>query len=178
MTSYCIKRRGDTSAARHHPDQPQPFTTTRVVRVPIENRSPPPTSSRVQTTNADPDRMRRGQDFGRSARRSCTPARIAATFKRRSNAARSILWHITSIPNADCPGNPRLPAQRYLIDHLAAIGLRYWQVLPVNPTDSSGRHTRDPRLSRATPSCWETRPNFSALTALQARRRLVPVEFL
>lgn len=46
-----------------------------------------------------------------------------------------VACHITSVPNADGPGTLGDPARRF-VDHLAKMGLRYWQVLPVNPTDS------------------------------------------
>ena len=46
--------------------------------------------------------------------------------------------HITSVPTDDGrPGTLGAPARRF-VDHLAAMGLTYWQVLPVNPTDSFG----------------------------------------
>lgn len=51
-----------------------------------------------------------------------------------------IIAHITSIPNPDhpeFPGTLGAPARRF-IDWLAACGQRYWQVLPVNPTDEFG----------------------------------------
>ncbi len=51
-----------------------------------------------------------------------------------------VLCHITSLPNLERPGNPGTlgePARRF-IDDLAAAGQKYWQVLPVNPTDGFG----------------------------------------
>lgn len=46
-----------------------------------------------------------------------------------------IVCHITSVPTDDGkPGTIGAPTRRF-IDHLAAMGIRYWQVLPVNPTD-------------------------------------------
>lgn len=49
-----------------------------------------------------------------------------------------IVCHITSIPTDDGrPGTLGAPALRF-IDHLAQMGMTYWQVLPVNPTDSFG----------------------------------------
>lgn len=45
------------------------------------------------------------------------------------------MCHITSVPTDDGkPGTIGAPTRRF-IDHLAAMGMRYWQVLPVNPTD-------------------------------------------
>ena len=46
-----------------------------------------------------------------------------------------VVCHITSVPNDGRPGTLGAPARRF-IDHLAAMGMRYWQVLPVNPTDA------------------------------------------
>ena len=51
-----------------------------------------------------------------------------------------IIAHITSLPNPAHPGKPGTlgePARRF-IDWLADGGQRYWQVLPVNPTDDFG----------------------------------------
>ena len=51
-----------------------------------------------------------------------------------------IIAHITSLPNLAHPGKPGTlgePARRF-IDWLADGGQRYWQVLPVNPTDDFG----------------------------------------
>ena len=46
-----------------------------------------------------------------------------------------VIAHVTSIPNGERPGTLGAPARRF-IDHLADMGMRYWQVLPVNPTDA------------------------------------------
>ncbi|EHF02916.1 hypothetical protein HMPREF1008_00561 [Olsenella sp. oral taxon 809 str. F0356] len=51
-----------------------------------------------------------------------------------------VLAHVTSIPNRDHPGQPGTlgePCRRF-VDYLAAAHQRYWQVLPVNPTDGFG----------------------------------------
>ena len=53
------------------------------------------------------------------------------------NRGWGVVCHITSVPNADGPGTLGAPARRF-IDHLAAMGASYWQVLPVNPTDQFG----------------------------------------
>ena len=46
-----------------------------------------------------------------------------------------VICHITSMPNeGGHPGTLGEPAKRF-VDHLAAMGMRYWQVLPVNPAD-------------------------------------------
>ena len=47
-----------------------------------------------------------------------------------------VICHITSLPSdkGRTTGTLGVPARRF-IDHLSAMGMRYWQVLPVNPTD-------------------------------------------
>ena len=48
-----------------------------------------------------------------------------------------VLCHITSVPNASGPGTLGAPAKRF-VDWLADAGVKYWQVLPVNPADGYG----------------------------------------
>ncbi len=48
-----------------------------------------------------------------------------------------ILCAITSVPNERGPGNIGEPAKRF-VDFLESAGQRYWQILPVNPTDEYG----------------------------------------
>ena len=50
-----------------------------------------------------------------------------------------VICHITSLPGEKpgMPGTLGAPAQRF-VDLLASAGMRYWQVLPVNPTDEYG----------------------------------------
>lgn len=48
-----------------------------------------------------------------------------------------VLAHITSVPNGGSPGTLGEPAMRFL-EWLHAAGVRYWQILPVNPTDTYG----------------------------------------
>ena len=48
-----------------------------------------------------------------------------------------VLCHVTSVPNNGKPGTLGAPAKRF-VDWLASCGQRYWQVLPVNPTDEFG----------------------------------------
>ncbi len=50
-----------------------------------------------------------------------------------------VVCHITSVPGMKPGGRGTLgaPAKRF-VDHLVAMGARYWQVLPVNPTDAYG----------------------------------------
>ena len=48
-----------------------------------------------------------------------------------------VLCHITSLPNEKGPGNIGEPAKRF-IEFLAASGQKYWQILPLNPTDEHG----------------------------------------
>ena len=46
-----------------------------------------------------------------------------------------VVCHITSVPASNGrQGTLGVPSRRF-IDHLATMGFRYWQVLPVNPTD-------------------------------------------
>ena len=64
--------------------------------------------------------------------------------------AMGVVAHITSVPNEveddstalvgdkiSRPGTLGTPSKRF-VDYLAAAGQRYWQVLPVNPTDEFG----------------------------------------
>ncbi len=54
-----------------------------------------------------------------------------------------VLCHVTSLPHGDArgeslgPGTLGAPARRF-IDMLADVGARYWQILPLNPTDAYG----------------------------------------
>ena len=48
-----------------------------------------------------------------------------------------VVCHITSVPNLGRPGTLGAPARAF-VDYLARTGQRYWQILPVNPTDSFG----------------------------------------
>ena len=48
-----------------------------------------------------------------------------------------VLAHVTSLPSANGQGTLGSCARDFL-DWLAAAGVRYWQVLPVNPTDEHG----------------------------------------
>ena len=48
-----------------------------------------------------------------------------------------VLCHITSLPSDKGPGNIGEPAKRF-VDFLAAAGQKYWQILPLNPTDEHG----------------------------------------
>ena len=59
--------------------------------------------------------------------------RLGATMPRGSG----VLSHITSLPNADGPGSIGAPAKRF-VDFLAEAGQKYWQILPLNPTDEHG----------------------------------------
>lgn len=48
-----------------------------------------------------------------------------------------VLAHITSVPNANRRGTLGKPSRDF-VDYLASCGQRYWQILPVNPTDEWG----------------------------------------
>ncbi len=121
--------------------------------------------------------------YGHSDRPWCIPVRSSA-FKRRSSAApassrtsphfptqvaRAPSAHplaalsIISLPpacaigrscHAGRAGTLGAPARRF-IDHLAATGLRYWQVLPVNPTDSFGSPYAGPSAVAGNPKLLE-----------------------
>lgn len=48
-----------------------------------------------------------------------------------------VLAHITSVPNGGKPGVLCDPSKRF-VDWLAEAGVKYWQILPVNPCDQWG----------------------------------------
>ncbi len=48
-----------------------------------------------------------------------------------------VICHITSLPNGKKPGNIGASAKRF-IDFLSGSGQKYWQILPLNPTDRYG----------------------------------------
>ncbi len=48
-----------------------------------------------------------------------------------------VLAHVTSVPNGEKPGTLGKPAEKF-VDWLAEAGVRYWQILPVNPCDQWG----------------------------------------
>ncbi|MDO5118643.1 MAG: 4-alpha-glucanotransferase [Coriobacteriales bacterium] len=48
-----------------------------------------------------------------------------------------VLAHITSVPNDGKPGELCDPSKRF-VDWLAEAGVKYWQILPVNPCDRWG----------------------------------------
>ena len=48
-----------------------------------------------------------------------------------------ILCHITSLPSDGRPGSIGAPALEF-VDFLAEAGQRYWQILPLHPTDDTG----------------------------------------
>ncbi|MDY2776923.1 MAG: 4-alpha-glucanotransferase [Collinsella sp.] len=130
----CIKRRGaDGQIATVLINRS--LSNTRVVRVPIEN------DIAVDVIS--------GNDFVRGAD-GCAEVKLwplgsAVIYSNRQmqlqkplKPGAGVVCHITSIPNARGEmGTLGAPARRF-IDHLAEMGLRYWQVLPVNPTDSFG----------------------------------------
>ena len=49
----------------------------------------------------------------------------------------NVICHITSVPNDGLPGTLGAPAHAFC-DWLADCGQKYWQILPVNPTDRFG----------------------------------------
>jgi len=48
-----------------------------------------------------------------------------------------VICHITSLPNGRKPGNIGEPAKKF-INFLSSSGQKYWQILPLNPTDQYG----------------------------------------
>ena len=48
-----------------------------------------------------------------------------------------VICHITSLPNGKKLGNIGEAAKRF-IDFLSSAGQKYWQILPLNPTDQYG----------------------------------------
>jgi len=59
------------------------------------------------------------------------------SLARRPARGAGVLCHVTSVPNGGRPGALGAPAERF-VDRLAAAGVRYWQVLPIHPTDEYG----------------------------------------
>ena len=49
-----------------------------------------------------------------------------------------VLCHVTSLPDESGKKGSLGDVAKRFIDHLKAMGMRYWQLLPVNPTDSFG----------------------------------------
>lgn len=82
---------------------------------------------------------------GRYARVSLWPFGSAILhFHKRERLAKpmdaglGVLVHVTSLPMEDArPGTLGAPARAF-VDWLADAGVRYWQVLPLNPTDEYG----------------------------------------
>lgn len=60
-----------------------------------------------------------------------------ARLQKPLGAGAGVLAHITSVPNGGRPGTLGEPAMRFL-EWLHKAGVRYWQILPVNPTDAYG----------------------------------------
>jgi 4-alpha-glucanotransferase len=59
------------------------------------------------------------------------------SLAREQERGAGVVAHITSVPNVDGPGTLGEPAKRF-VDWLDEVGAGFWQVLPVNPTDSFG----------------------------------------
>ena len=129
----CYRRRGSDGQAAsiliNHS-----LSNTRSVRVPIDGDFGVDVIS-----GAD---LERGADGCAEVR--LWPLGSAAIYSSRSERLQKplargagVVAHITSIPNAGRAGTLGAPARRF-IDHLATMGIRYWQVLPVNPCDSFG----------------------------------------
>ena len=61
----------------------------------------------------------------------------AQRLQRPLDRGMGVLCHVTSVPNHGRAGTLGAPARRF-VDWLSAAGVRYWQVLPVSPTDQYG----------------------------------------
>ena len=130
----CIKRRGANRQSASLLVN-RSLSTTRSVRVVIEN-------DRAVDLISGAD-LERGQDGCAEVR--LWPLGSALVYVHRAERLQKplergagVVAHITSVPNdAGRPGTLGESARRF-IDHLAAMGMRYWQVLPVNPTDAHG----------------------------------------
>ena len=61
----------------------------------------------------------------------------AARLAKPMEPGAGVVCHITSVPNGGKPGTLGEPSRKF-VDFLARCGQRYWQILPVNPTDAYG----------------------------------------
>lgn len=65
----------------------------------------------------------------------CEVERVQKSLER----GMGVLAHLTSLPEAkDCPQGPLGQSAYRFVDWLEAGGQKYWQILPVNPTDAYG----------------------------------------
>ncbi len=83
-----------------------------------------------------------------------------------------VVCHITSVPtDTGTPGTLGARSKRF-IDHLAAMGMRYWQVLPVNPVDPFGSPYAGPSAFAGNTRCssMSPRPSFAPTIAAWERR--------
>lgn len=128
----CIKRRaadGQTASLLIN----KSLSTTRSVRVAIDNDA---AVDLISGTD-----LMRGQDGCAEVRlwplgSALVYAHRATRLQKPLERGAGVVAHITSLPNVGArPGTLGAPARRF-IDHLAAMGMRYWQVLPINPTDA------------------------------------------
>lgn len=79
-------------------------------------------------------------------------------------AGAGVICHLTSIPMPDAQGNNTSPGMfgehaRAFVDALAHAGVRYWQLLPLNPTDAFGSP-------------------YAGLSAFAGNTQLVPIDVL
>lgn len=130
----CIKRRGaDGQMVTVLVNKS--LSNTRVVRVPIEN------DSAIDLLSGND--LMRGTDGCAEVKLWPLGSSVIYANKRERlqkplEPGAGVIAHITSIPNRRGEkGTLGAPARRF-IDHLATMGFKYWQVLPVNPTDSFG----------------------------------------
>ena len=129
----CIKRRSSDGQAAsiliNHS-----LNNTRSVRVPIDNDHGIDVISGA-ALKRDPDGCAeiRLWPLGSAAAYTYPEQRLQKPL----DPGVGVLAHITSLPNDGRPGTLGAPARRF-IDHLAQMGMTYWQVLPVNPCDGYG----------------------------------------
>ena len=130
----CLRRRG-ASGEMASLLLNRSLSNTRTVRLPVEN---PYAVDVISGTE-----LERGADGCAEIR--LWPLGSSVVYSQRERRLQKpmepgagVLCHITSIPNrSGRPGTLGAPARRF-VDQLARMGVRYWQVLPVNPTDSYG----------------------------------------
>ncbi|MDO4436624.1 MAG: 4-alpha-glucanotransferase [Coriobacteriaceae bacterium] len=171
----CIRRRGaDGQAASiliNHS-----LSNTRSVRVPLEGGSAVDVISGTD--------LKRGADgcaevrlwpLGSAVVYSHHPQRLQKPLEHGAG----VIAHITSVPQGNGrPGTLGAPCRRF-IDHLHTMGMRYWQVLPVNPTDAFGSPYAGPSAFAGNPALLEETPSElkSAFEHFKANGGFTSAEF-
>lgn len=150
----CYTRRGSDGQAAHILIN-RSLSSTRSVRIPVEGD--------IAIDVISGTDLERGKDGCAEVR--LWPLGSAVVYSHRSmrlqqplDRGAGVVAHITSLPNeAGRSGTLGAPARRF-IDHLATMGMRYWQVLPVNPTDSFGSPYAGPSAFAGNPDLLEETP--------------------